>query len=47
MRLEVYPDEMVTFGDEGEFIYVPRSLADGYQRFLSDVKNQLSIVRRR
>jgi len=47
MTLEVYPDELVTFGNEGEFIYVPRSLADGHQRFLSDVKNQLSIVRRR
>lgn len=33
---EVYPDELVTVGKPGHFIYVPRSVLMGYERLERD-----------
>ena len=33
-KLEVYPDELLTYDDPHEFIYVPRDRQEAYQRYL-------------
>jgi hypothetical protein len=32
--MDVYPDELMTYGDPHEFIYIPRTKEAGYQRYL-------------
>jgi len=36
LETEVYPDEMVTVGKPGHFIYIPRSVLMGYERHMRD-----------
>lgn len=36
LETEVYPDELVTLGKPGHFIYVPRSMLMGYERLERD-----------
>lgn len=36
LETEVFPDELVTFGNPGHFIYVPRSVLMGYERHMRD-----------
>jgi len=36
LETEVYPDELVTFGNPKHFIYVPRSVQMGYDRYMRD-----------
>ena len=46
----VFPDELVTHGNPHDFIYVPRSLEMGFDRYLGDVereqKSELARVRK-
>ncbi len=37
MATKVYPDELVTHGNPHDFIYVPRTLTGGYERYVADV----------
>lgn len=36
LETEVYPDELLTVGKPGHFIYVPRSVLTGYERHMRD-----------
>jgi len=36
LETEVYPDELVTFGNPRHFIYLPRSVQMGYDRYMRD-----------
>jgi hypothetical protein len=37
---KVFPDELVTHGNPHDFIYVPRSVKAGFERYLADVKRE-------
>lgn len=36
LQTRVFPDELVSFGDPHEFVYVPRSLKVGHARYAAD-----------
>ena len=40
LSTKVYPDELVTQGNPHDFIYVPRSVKAGFERYLADVKRE-------
>ena len=40
LSTKVFPDELVTHGNPHDFIYVPRSLKAGFERYLADVKRE-------
>jgi hypothetical protein len=40
LSTKVFPDELVTHGNPHEFIYVPRSVKSGFERYLADVKRE-------
>lgn len=40
LSTKVFPDELVTHGNPHEFIYVPRSVKAGFERYLVDVKRE-------
>lgn len=40
LSTKVFPDELVTHDHPHEFIYVPRSVKSGFERYPADVKRQ-------
>jgi len=40
LSTKVFPDELVTHGNPHNFIYVPRSVRAGFERYLADVKRE-------
>jgi hypothetical protein len=40
LSTKVFPDELVTHGNPHDFIYVPRSVKAGFERYLADVKRE-------
>jgi hypothetical protein len=40
LSTKVHPDELVTHGNPHDFIYIPRSLKAGFERYLADVKRE-------
>ena len=40
LSTKVFPDELVTHGNPHDFIYVPRSVKTGFDRYLADVKRE-------
>lgn len=40
LSTKVFPDELVTYGNPHDFIYVPRSVRAGFERYLADVKRE-------
>ena len=40
LSTKVFTDELVTHGSPHDFIYVPRSLKAGFERYLADVKRE-------
>ena len=40
LSTKVHPDELVTHGNPHEFIYIPRTLKVGFERYLADVKRE-------
>ena len=40
LSTKVFPDELVTHGNPHDFIYVPRSVKAGFERYLADVRRE-------
>lgn len=43
LSTKVYPDELVTHGNPHDFIYIPRSVKAGHERYLADVRRELEV----